>query len=144
VSSLEEITQGLKRAIISGLPDDAVFVYAQVPSVSQSPGVVIQPAPRDSADFNGAFHRGDITWNMDVILLVHIGSDSAGAQRKLMRLCDPASELSIARAIDDNRDLGLDDTTAHPDGIRLYGGKFENHAKEHVGAVLKVTVHTST
>lgn len=142
MASLEEIKQGLSNTIIAHMPDDSVFVYKDVPDVSQTPAIVIQPRPRDTADFQGAFRRGMITWEMDVIVMVG-RSEYEVAQESLTKLIDPVEEESIARALDSDHEIGLEDgTDSNPNGIRLYGGQFDNAKIPHVGAVLSVTVRT--
>lgn len=143
MATLDEIEAAISKTILGNTPDDAVFAYEDVPDVSQSPAIVPMPAPRDSADFTGAFGRGMTTWNIDVIIMVEKGSYSEGAQKKLSQLIDPANPDSIPRALNTDPTLGLTDgTDCQVEGIRLYGGKFENAQIDHVGAVMKVTVRT--
>ena len=145
MASLEEIKQGLSNTILAYMaeyPDVSLFAYSDVPEVAQTPAIIIQPRPREPGDFNGAFSRGLITWELDVMIMVG-RSDYEVSQEALTKLIDPAEEKSIARACDSDHEIGLDDgTDAMLSGLRLYGGQLQNANIPHVCAVLSVTVRT--
>ena len=146
MASLADIRTALRttlRAAISGLN-----VYAEVPDVNQLPAVVVLPsAPSTSTfacDFNGAFGRGLDTWHLDLYVLVS-RQDAVLAQKALDDYVTGAGPKSIRRIIYEFPDLGLaDGTDAHAEGILLYGGEFQTAKIPHIGAVVRLTVRTSS
>ncbi len=142
MAGLNEIETAIGTTIVGNMPDDSVYTYDDVPAVQQTPAAVVMPAPRDAADFAGSFGRGMTTWVFDIIVMVRSGAYDV-AQTALADLIDPSNPDSIPRALMTDPTLGFSDgTDCQVDGVRLYGGKFENANIPHLGAVIKVTVRT--
>lgn len=147
MASLIEIEEGIGntlKAVYDAVPDeDEVNVYDTVPDVSQTPAIVVMPAPRDTADFNRTMGRGTDEWVFDVIVMVARGEYSV-SQKALAKFIDGRGPFSVREILYFNPTLGIgDEVDANCDGVRLYGGEFENAKIPHVGAVLKVTVRNS-
>lgn len=146
VASLLEIEEAIAttlKNVYEALPDvDEVQVFDTVPDVNTTPAMVVMPAPRDPVDFNGAFGRGTDTYTFDLIIMVAKGQYSV-SQKQLAQYITGYGATSVREIIYNNSDLGLTDgTDANCDGVRLYGGEFENAKIPHVGAVVKITVRT--
>lgn len=146
MASLAEIRAALRTTLKNAI--DGLNVYGEVPDVTQVPAVVIMPsAPSTSAmacDFNGAFGRGLDTWHLDLYVLV-ARTESTLTQRALDQYVTGTGPKSIRRIIYESPDLGLSDgTDAHAEGILMYGGEFQTAKIPHVGAVVRLTVRTSS
>lgn len=146
MASLAEIRTALRATLKAAIP--VLNVYAQVPDVSQLPAVVVLPAPPSSSgfvcEFNGAFGRGLDTWHLDLYVLVG-RAEAALAQQALDQYVTGTGSKSIRRIFYENPDLGLGDgTDAHVEGIREYGGEFSTAQIPNVGAVVRLTVRTSS
>lgn len=146
MASLAEIRTALKTTLNAAIP--GLNVYAQVPDVTQLPAVVALPAPPSTTglvcDFNGAFGRGLDTWHLDLYVLVS-RTDSVLAQQALDQYVTGAGPKSIRRIVYEVPDLGLaDGTDAHAEGVRDYGGEFRTAQIPHIGAVVRLTVRTSS
>lgn len=137
MSSLAQIRKALADTIEQHVQGE-IFVYQNVRDLFQFPAVVIRP---DSADFAGAMKRGDDVWKFDLYVVVG-RSDTDNAQTLLDDWVSGGGLNSIRQAIDDNDSLGLDDTTAFVRGLKGYGGDFETARVRHIGAILKVEIHT--
>lgn len=137
--SLGQIRAGLDDTIQNAIP--GLRGFNDVADVVQVPAVVVMPA-RDTADFNRTMNRGLDTWRFDLYVLVP-RTESSVAQRALDQYVSGSGERSIRRVIWENPNIGLgDDTDAHVEGIREYGGKFQTARVDHVGAIVRVTVRT--
>lgn len=146
MASLAEIRTALKETLRTAIP--GLNVYAEVPDVTQLPAVVVLPAATTATglacDFNGAFGRGLDTWHLDVYVLV-ARSESVLAQQALDQYVTGTGPKSVRRIVYESPTLGLaDGTDAHVEGIRLYGGEFMTANIQHVGAVVRLTVRTSS
>ncbi len=146
MASLAEIREALRTTLKAAIPE--LNVYAQVPDVSQLPAAVVLPASPSTSgfvcDFNGAFGRGLDTWHLDLYVLVS-RAESVLAQQALDKYVTGSGPKSVRRIVYEVPDLGLTDgTDAHAEGIRNYGGEFSTAQVPHVGAVVRLTVRTSS
>lgn len=146
MASLAEIRSALRTTLSEAIP--RLNVYAEVPDVSQLPAVVVLPAAASvsglACDFNGAFGRGLDTWHLDLYILV-ARTEAVLAQKALDQYVTGTGAKSIRRIVYESPDLGLlDGTDAHAEGIHMYGGEFQTAKIPHVGAVVRLTVRTSS
>lgn len=147
MASLTEIRAAIRTVLKANLAD--LNVYSEVSDVEQLPAVVVMPAfdPSTSGmvcDFNGAMGRGLDTWHIDLYVLVGRG-DAVLAQKQLDQYVTGTGPKSIRRIVYQNSSLGLSDgTDAHAEGVRQYGGKFNAAQIQHVGAVVRLTVRTTS
>lgn len=141
MASLGEIRAGIRsvvKASVSGMS-----VYADVPDVAQVPALVVMPA-KETADFNGAMGRGLDTYKFDLYVLVARG-ESTAAQQALDQYVSGSGPRSLRQIFFEHGDLGLSDgTDAHAEGARDYGGKFSTARIDHVGAIVQLTVRTTS
>lgn len=137
MASLEAIRGAIKVTIEAGIP--TLTCYATVAGATNLPAVV--PVPSD-ADFEVAMGRGLDTWEFDLYVLIGL-SESGIAQDSLDSYVTGAGEKSIRQCVFANRALGLTDgTSAHVSRMSNYNGHFESAGMPHVGAVLRLIVHT--
>lgn len=145
MSSLTELRAALKATLKNAIPE--FNIYSEVPDVNQLPAAVVMPAPASvsgfSCNFNGAFGRGMDEWTLDLYVLVG-RTDGALAQQKLDQYITGKGPKSIREILFQNADIGLSDTDVHVEGVRDYGGSFASAGISHVGAVLRITVRTSS
>lgn len=113
-------------------------VYRTVPDVVNLPALVVMPA---ESDFVGAMGRGMVTHLFDLYVLVS-NREAGLAQDDLDEFVNVFGAKSVPQAVWNNRSLGLAKTDAHVSGMSGYGGSFETAHIEHVGAVLRLNVHT--
>lgn len=137
MSSLATIREALAETLEENV-EEQIYVYQNPPDVMRFPAVIIRP---DSADFAGAMSRGDDKWFFDLYLVVS-RPDVENAAEMLDEFVTSGGLNSIRSAIDDNYSLGLTDTSAFVRGVKNYGGGFETARVRHVGAILKVEIHT--
>lgn len=137
MSSLATIRERLGQVIEDGVQEE-IFVYQNIPDLLQFPAVIIRP---DSADFAGAMSRGEDCWKLDLFIIVG-RVDTEGAAEALDEFIGGSGLSSIRTAIENDYSLGLDDTSVFVRGVKGYGGGFETAKTRHIGAVLKVEVHT--
>lgn len=137
MASLKAIRVAAKATIETHIPD--LTGYPTVPEAVQVPAFVVEPAP--PADFLVAMGRGVDTWNFDVHILV-ASSDAGLGQDELDDYITGAGAKSIRQVIFNNRTLGLTDTDAHIAQLIAYGGQFESAGIAHIGATLRLVVHT--
>lgn len=137
MTSLANIRTALAETIESYVLDE-LYIYQNVPDVLQFPALIIRP---DSADFAGAMSHGDDMWKFDLYVVVG-KADSADAAEKLDEFVTSGGLSAIRSAIDDNYTLGLTDTTVFVRGVKNYGGGFETARTRHIGAILKIEIHT--
>lgn len=137
MSSLAKIRKALADTIKDNVQRE-INVYQSVPDLPQFPAVVIRP---DSCDFAGTFNRGSDTWKFDVYVLV-ARTEADNAQKVLDDFAAGGGLNSIREAIETNYSLGLDDTEAFVRSLKGYGGDFQSARANHIGAILKVEIHT--
>lgn len=137
MASLQAIRDAIKATLEGNLAD--VTAYDTVPDASNLPAVI--PIP-DEADFAVTMGRGTDTWEFNLYVLVSEG-EMGLAQDALDDYVSGAGEASIRAVIFANRTLGLSDVDAHVSAMTDYNAKFTNSELPHVGAVLRLIVHTS-
>lgn len=139
MSSLAAIRTAIKTTLNAAIAD--LNTYDTVPDASNLPCVVVAPV---NADFDVSMGRGLDTWHIDLFVLVS-DSERKLAQDQLDSFVTGAGPRSIRQAIFLERTLGLSEatgTSAHISGMTSYGAKFTMSALPHVGAKLRLTVHT--
>lgn len=136
MASLKAIRAAVKTTIETHIP--SLTVYATVPEAAQVPSVVVAPA---TADFLVAGRRGTDTWEFDLSVLAAYADAEIG-QDALDEYVTGAGAKSIRQVIFNNRSLGLANTDAHISGMQAYGAQFESAAIDHIGAILRLVVHT--
>jgi hypothetical protein len=138
--TLSQIRQAIDNTVQNNIP--GLRGFNTVPNVSQLPAMVVTPA-RDTADFTGAMGRGMDVWRFDLYVLVQLG-EAATAQDSLDNYVSGSGPRSIRAVIYEHPDLGLgDDTDATCEGVRDYGGRFQDAGIKHLGAIVRLTVRTS-
>ncbi|MFT2016295.1 hypothetical protein ACMA1D_10695 [Streptomyces sp. 796.1] len=137
MASLMELRTAVKTALQAQIP--GLICYDTVPDVAQCPAVVVMPV---DADFAVSLQRGTDTWNFDLFVLVP-RTDSGLSQDRLDNYLSGSGPSSVRQAIYENRSLGLPDTESLIKSMRGYGGEFATARIPHVGAVLRLVVHTS-
>lgn len=138
MATLAEIRLGIKQAIQDNI--DGMHAYDDVMDVVQSPACVVQPDPKQTADFQEAMGRGHDKWYINVYILV-ARNDTKLAQQKLDAYVSGAGEKSVRQALW-NEDLGLPGTVCSTMGLSGYGGSFDVASTNYVGAVLRLCVIT--
>jgi hypothetical protein len=135
MSSLANIRVALANVLDQEVEE--LNVYQNIPDVFQFPAAIIRP---DGADFSGAMSRGDDVWKFDLFILVG-RADIANSAELLDDFVSGSGLSSVRAAIEGNYQL-LDDTSVFVRGVKAYGGGFETARTKHVGAVLKLEIHT--
>jgi hypothetical protein len=136
MASLASIRTAVKttlEAAITGLR-----VYDKIAAAVQVPSVVVEP---DTADFLVAMGKGTDTWEFDLHVIV-ADSDEIVGQAKLDEYVTGAGTKSVRSAIFATPALGLTNTNAHVAGMTAYGVRFEQAPIQHIGATLRLIVHT--
>lgn len=137
MAGLEEIRSAIKTTLeanISGL-----HVYNTVPEAANVlPCVVVIPF---TTDFAQAMGRGLDQYILDLLVLVST-SETDLRQDELDTYVTGNGTSSIRHTIFSNRTLGLSSTDAFVSDMTEYGMRFPVAEIEHVGARLKLTVHT--
>lgn len=136
MATLAAIRTAIKTTITATLAN--VNVYPKVPEDPQPPCICVVPV---DADFNVAMGRGTDTWNFDLHVMVPFG-EGISAQDSLDPLVDGSGTKSIRQIIFNARTLGLANTNAHISHMSDYGGRMESVGVPHVGATLRLVVHT--
>lgn len=136
MASLSAVRDGVKATLASAITD--LHVYDTVPERPNLPAVIVQPV---SADFTVAMGRGTDTWEFDLSVLVSAGDIGVG-QDALDGYVSGAGARSVRQAVFNARTLGLADTDAHVARMDRYGMQFEAAGVDHVGATLRLIVHT--
>lgn len=139
MATIGQVRAGIQTTIENAIAD--LTVYRTVEEVAHPPAVVIALATDETADFTGAFQRGMDTWQYDLFVLVPYADAEIG-QDDLDLLIDGSGSRSIRQAIFNNRTLGLVRTDAHVARVSQYGSSFESADLQHIGAVLRLIVHT--
>jgi len=138
MATLAEIRFGIKEVLQEAI--EGMHVYDDVMDVVQSPACVVQPDPKQTAEFDQAMARGHDKWYINVYILV-ARNDTKSAQQKLDALVSGAGDRSVREALW-NEDLGLPGTVCSTMGLSGYGGSFDVAATNYVGAVLRLCVIT--
>jgi hypothetical protein len=135
VATLAQIRAGIKTTLEAAIPD--LHVYPHIVSVQRLPAVVVYPA---DADYRQVMRRAHMEWPLDLYVLCSAAEDTLG-QYELDELIDITGPRSVVEALF-GEDLGLDGTQTHVATMTRYGGRFDSAGVDHVGAVLRLTVHT--
>lgn len=136
MASLQNIRDAIKTTLEGSI--DSLFAYDTVPEISNLPAVVVVP---DNANFDVAMGRGTDTYEFDLAVLVSF-TDAGIAQDSLDDYVTGAGSKSIRQAVFQNRALGLTGVNAHVSGMSDYGSSFEMSDIQHIGAKLRLVVHT--
>lgn len=94
-----------------------------------------------TADFLVAMGRGTDTWELDLHVLVSDADQQLG-QVNLDELVSGAGTRSVRAAVFSTKTLGLSNTDAHVAAMTAYGVRFEAPEIDHIGATLRLVVHT--
>jgi hypothetical protein len=139
MASLSAIRTAVKTTLQDAIP--GLHAYDTIPDVPNVlPCAVVMPS---TADFLVAMGRGADTWMFDLLVLVGTG-DVDAAQYQLDGFVSGAGAGSIREAIWQNRGLGLEDgTDAHVAAMTGYNLQFSAATMEHLGATLRLVVHTA-
>jgi hypothetical protein len=136
MATLAAIRDAIKTTITDNVT--GLRVHDTIPDVVNLPAVVVVPR---TADFDVAMGRGIDTWEFDLFVMVSKGSTRA-AQDALDAYVTGAGTSSIRQVIFTNRTLGLSNTDAHVARLIGYDLTFEASNVDHVGAALRLIVHT--
>lgn len=135
MATLAQIRDGIKTVLQATIP--ALTVYPRVESVVRPPAVVVWPG---DTSYLHVMNRAHMEWSLDLYVLASKADDRAG-QYDLDELIDIGGANSIPAALY-GEDLELPNTQVHVTGMSGYGGQFDAAAIDHIGAVLRLTVHT--
>lgn len=135
MASLKAIRLAVTTTIGTQIP--SLTGYPTIPEAVQAPAFVLEPV---TADFLVTMGKGTDTWNFDLHVLASYAVAELG-QDALDEYVTGAGAKSIRSVIFANRTLGLASTDAHIAGLVAYG-PFESAAIDHVGATLRLVVHT--
>jgi hypothetical protein len=136
VATLAAIRTAVKTTVEAAI--SGFTVHDLVPAKPVVPGMLVMPA---DADFIVAMGRGTDTWTFDLTVLVPT-ADLVVGQSLLDPYISGAGSSSIRQAIWNARTLGLTGVDAHISGMSEYGGLHEYGGAQHVGATLRLIVHT--
>ena len=138
MSTLATIRDAVKTTIEAAVPE--LHVYDTVPDAANVlPCVIVIPF---TSDFVIAMGRGLDTWEFDLLILVGT-SDMDIRQDDLDAFVSGSGVRSVRQAIFNGRTLGLEGTDAHISQMLEYGARFVVAEFEHIGARLRMIVHTS-
>jgi hypothetical protein len=142
MATLADIRTAIQTTLAAALA--GVQCYDKVPAKPVPP--CVYPVPVD-ADFAVAMAKGTDTWEFDLVVLVPT-ADLVVGQTLLDPYVSGAGASSIRHAIWASRtapgnSLGLTGTDAHVAAMTEYGGTHEYGGNQHIGAVLRLVVHTS-
>lgn len=135
MATLAQIRDGIKTILEAAIP--TLTVYPRIESVLTVPACVVWPA---DASYVHVMNRAHMEWPIDLYVLASKADDRAG-QYDLDELIDLTGSGSIVAALHDD-DLNLTGTQTHVTGMSGYGGTWDTAGIDHVGAVLRLTVHT--
>lgn len=138
MASLKAIRAAFSTTLVSVI-GAGTAVYQRIPAQPALPCVCVVPA---IGNFVQSMARGTDTYELDVIVLVP-SADNDVAQDRLDDYVTGAGDKSIRQGIFNNRTLGLSNVDAHISGMTDYGGSFEAVDVDHIGARLRLVVHTS-
>lgn len=136
MASLTAIRAGIKTTLKAAIP--SLHGYATVAAAVNVPAFVVEPA---TTDFLVAMGRGTDTYQLDLHVIV-AEADELVAQAQLDEFVTGAGDKSLRAAIFAARSLGLTHTDAHVAGMTAYGVQFEAAQLDHIGATLRLVVHT--
>lgn len=137
MADLDDIRDAIASTITTNIT--SLHGYGTVPDAANVlPAIVVIPF---TADFTQAMGRGLDEWIFDVLVLVST-SEVAIRQNELDSYVTGAGSNSIRQAIFNNRTLGLSNTDAYVSEMTEYGMRFPVSEIEHIGARLKIVVHT--
>lgn len=137
MATLEAVRAAVATTLTTAL-GAGTQIYGRIPGQPALPCVCVVP---DTANFDVAMARGTDTWELDLVVLVPSGDNEVG-QSRLDPYVTGAGDLSIRQAIFNARTLGLSNTDAHVARMTDYGGSFESVDVAHIGARLRLIVHT--
>lgn len=138
MSGLDAIRDAIKTTIETAVPE--LHVYDTVPEAANVlPCVIVIPF---TADYVIAMGRGLDTWEFDLLILVST-SDLDIRQDDLDAYVSGSGARSVRQAIFNARTLGLTGTDAHISQMLEYGARFVVAEFDHLGARLRLIVHTS-
>jgi hypothetical protein len=139
MATLEAIRTALINTIQQYV-EEPIYVYDYLEEMTQLPAVI---ATVEDSSFEGAFQNGLHTWDFLVYVLVSRNLGSGYGQRVLDELVSGYGPNSVAQALYENSDLGLvEETDAHVNGVKSYGGALDMGQIPHIGAIISVTVRT--
>jgi hypothetical protein len=125
---------------IQAYVEEPIWVYEYLEEMTQLPAVI---AAVEDSNFEGAFQNGLHTWDFLLYVLVSRNLGAGDGQRLLDELVSGFGPNSIAQALYENSDLGLvEETDAHVNGVKSYGGALDMGQIPHIGAIISVTVRT--
>lgn len=136
MASLAAIRTAVKTTLEAAIP--GLHVYDKIVGATHPPAVVVDPV---DANFVAAMGRGTDTWEFDLHVVVSDAEETLG-QIALDDYVTGAGPKSIRTAVWNDRDLGLAHTDAHVSALVAYGVRFEQAPIQHVGATLRLVVHT--
>jgi len=136
VATLAQIRDGVKTVLETAIA--GLQVHPRFDSIGSLPAVVIVPA---DAGYLHVMNQSHMVWELDLLVLTSKAINSLG-QYDLDELIDIAGARSIPAALY-GEDLELPGTQAHVATMSRYGGEFEAAAIDHIGAALRVVVHTT-
>lgn len=137
MAGLEAIRDAIKTTIETAIT--TLHCYDTVPdSANVLPAVVVIPF---STDFEIAMGRGTDSYEIDLLVLVST-SDMDIQQDSLDAYVSGFGSSSIRQVIFNNKTLGLTSTNAHVSEMLEYGMRFEAAGYPHIGARLRMKVHT--
>lgn len=142
MAGLKEIREAVKDTLETAIP--SLVVHASVPdSIPVVPAVLVIPW---TAEFNVSMGRGTDTWELDLLVLVST-TEIGLRQEDLDDYVTGAGAKSIRQAIFNantpTTGLGITGTNAHVAQLLEYGARFPVGEIEHLGARLRLIVHTS-
>jgi hypothetical protein len=138
MASVDQIREALKTTIEANV--SGMHVYKYVPEAANVlPCVVVIPF---TGDFAQAMGRGLDQWIFDLLILVS-ASDDQVRQAELDAYVTGAGSSSVRQAIYNNKTLGRTDCDAYVSEMTEYGMRFPVAEIEHIGARLKLIVHTT-
>jgi len=136
VASLTAVRTAVKTALETAIP--GLWVYDRIAGAVQVPSVAVEPV---TADFVVAMAKGTDTWDLDLHVMVAEPDEIVG-QAQLDEYVTGAGAKSIRSAVFANNTLGLSHTNAHVAAMTAYGVHFEQAPIQHLGATLRLIVHT--
>lgn len=137
MSGLEEIRDKIKKILDENI--QGLHAYDTVPDAANVlPCVVVFPA---TTDFDVAMGRGTDTYEFDLLVLASYASAESG-QDSLDAFVTGAGSRSIRQVVFNNRTLGLSDVDAHVAQMTEYGARYTVAEYNHIGARLRLVVHT--
>jgi hypothetical protein len=137
MASLEQVRAAFKTTVEAAIPN--FLVHERVTAKPVPPCAQLVPT---EADFAVAMARGTDTWEFDVDVLAPT-ADLVTGQAVIDPYITGAGSQSIRQVVFNARTLGLAGTDAHIAGLVRYGGLYEYAGGSHVGATLRLIVHTS-